>query len=51
MKVTQEPTEKDRLEAIEGIERGLDSMRRNAGKPAEEFFEEFFAEEGILDRR
>ena len=37
----------DRIEAIEGIERGLESMRRNAGKPAEEFFRELFAEKGI----
>ena len=40
---------KDRIEAIEGIKRGLESMRRNAGKPAEKFFEEFFAEKGISD--
>lgn len=38
---------KDRMEAIEGIRRGLQSMKRNAGKPAEEFFREFFAEKGI----
>jgi hypothetical protein len=25
----------DRMEAIEGIRRGLESMKRNAGKPAE----------------
>src|SRR5882724_7570951 len=35
---------KDRMEAIEGIERGLESMRRQRGKPATEFFREFFAE-------
>ena len=34
---------KDRMEAIEGIKRGLDSMKRNAGKPADKFFQEFFA--------
>ena len=33
----------DRMEAIEGIKRGLESMKRNAGKPAEEFFQEFLA--------
>ena len=33
---------KDRMEAIEGIKRGLESMKRNAGKPAEKFFQEFF---------
>ncbi len=38
---------KDRMEAIEGIKRGLDSMRRNAGKPADKFFQEFFADKGI----
>ena len=44
----QEPLEaKDRMEAIEGIKRGLDSMKRNAGKPADKFFQEFFADKGI----
>ncbi|HET6890293.1 MAG TPA: type II toxin-antitoxin system Phd/YefM family antitoxin [Pyrinomonadaceae bacterium] len=38
---------KERMEAIEGIKRGLESMKRNAGKPAEKFFTEFFAEKGI----
>lgn len=38
---------KDRMEAIEGIKRGLESMKRNQGKPAAEFFSEFFAEKGI----
>ena len=38
---------KDRMEAIEGIKRGLDSMKRNAGKPADKFFQEFFADKGI----
>jgi len=38
---------KERMEAIEGIKRGLQSMKRNAGKPAEKFFQEFFAEKGI----
>ena len=33
----------DRMEAIEGIKRGLESMRRQRGKPATEFFREFFA--------
>ena len=40
----------DRTEAIEGIKLGLESMKRNAGKSAEEFFREFFAEEGISER-
>ena len=38
---------KDRIEAIQGIKRGLESMRRNAGIPAENFFQEFFSEKGI----
>jgi prevent-host-death family protein len=38
---------RDRIEAIEGIRRGLESMRRNAGKPAEKFFKEFFSEKRI----
>ena len=40
---------KDRMEAIEGIRRGLESMKRQRGKPATEFFQEFFAEKGISD--
>ena len=32
-----------RMEAIEGIRRGLESMKQNKGKPAEKFFQEFFA--------
>ncbi|MGH9429210.1 MAG: type II toxin-antitoxin system Phd/YefM family antitoxin [Terriglobia bacterium] len=38
---------KDRMEALEGIKRGLESMKRHRGKPAEKFFQEFFAEKGI----
>src|SRR5438067_4949620 len=41
---------KDRIEAIEGIRRGLESMRGQRGKPAEVFFTEFFAERGIPER-
>ena len=40
---------KERIEAIEGIRRGLQSMKRNAGKPAAEFFRAFFAEKGIAE--
>ena len=36
-----------RIESIEGIRRELESMKRNAGKPAEKFFQEFFTEKGI----
>lgn len=39
----------DRMEAIEGIRRGLESMKRNAGRPAEEFFQEFFTERKISE--
>ena len=39
----------DRMEAIEGIKRGLESMKRNNGKTAEEFFHDFFAEKGISE--
>ena len=38
---------KDRMEASQGIKRGLESMKRNAGKPADKFFQDFFAEKGI----
>ncbi|HEY9500239.1 MAG TPA: type II toxin-antitoxin system Phd/YefM family antitoxin [Pyrinomonadaceae bacterium] len=41
---------KERMEAIEGLKRGLESMKRNAGKPAEKFFQEFFSEIGIAER-
>ncbi len=37
----------DRAEAIVGIHRGLVSMRRGEGRPAEEAFEELRAELGI----
>jgi prevent-host-death family protein len=40
---------KDRMEAIEGIRRGLESMKRHRGKPAAAVFSEFFAEQGIPD--
>jgi len=40
---------KDRIEAIEGIRRGLESMQRQRGKPATKFFREFFAEKGIAE--
>ena len=40
---------KDRMEALDGIKRGLESMKRQRGKPAEKFFQEFFAEKGISE--
>lgn len=39
----------DRMEAIEGIRRGMESMKRNAGKPSERFFRDFFAKKGISE--
>jgi hypothetical protein len=41
---------KDTMEAVEGIKCGLESMKRNAGKPAEKFFQELFVEKGISER-
>jgi hypothetical protein len=41
---------RDRMEAIEGLRRGLESLKRNGGKPAEKFFREFFGEKGISER-
>ena len=38
---------KDRMEAIEGIRRGLESMKAGRGRPAEEVFKEMFAKYGI----
>jgi hypothetical protein len=37
------------MAANDGIKRVLESMERNAGKPAEKFFREFFAEKGISE--
>jgi hypothetical protein len=34
----------DRMEAIGGIKLGLESVKRNAVKPAPKFFQEFFNE-------
>jgi hypothetical protein len=51
VEIYQKLTEaKDRMEAIEGIKRGLESMKRDAGKPAKKFFQEFFTEKGISER-
>jgi prevent-host-death family protein len=40
-----------KMETIEGIKRGLESIKRNGGKPADKFFREFFAEKGISERK
>jgi hypothetical protein len=42
---------KDRTEAIEGIKRGLESMKQQRGNPASEFFQQFFAKRGISDHK
>ena len=39
-----------KMETIAGIKRGLESMKRHGGKPAEKFFREFFAEKGVSER-
>lgn len=41
---------KERMEAIEGIRCGLASMKARRGKPAEDFFAEFFAHNDIPDK-
>jgi hypothetical protein len=46
---SNERAELDRMDAINGIKRGLQSMKSSAGKPAAEFFREFFAENGIAE--
>jgi prevent-host-death family protein len=40
----------ERMKAIEAIRHGLESIKRNGGKPAEKFFREFFTEKGISER-
>lgn len=37
----------DRMEAIDGILRGLESMKRKTSTRAEDFFREFFSEKSI----
>lgn len=39
----------ERTETIEGIRRGLESMKADQGKPIEEFFKEFLATYGITE--
>jgi len=41
--------EKDRREAIEGIRRGLADFEAGLHRPAEQFFDEFFAKHNISD--
>lgn len=46
----QDLNAKDRMEAIEGINKGLDSMQRKSGKHADKFFDEFFVDKAIPER-
>jgi len=43
----QDLKRRDRMDTIEGIKRGLESMERRQGKPAADFLREFFAEKDI----
>ena len=40
---------RERIEAIEGIRRGLQSMKEKRGMPADRFFAEFFARNNITE--
>jgi prevent-host-death family protein len=40
---------KERMETIEGIRRGLESVKAKRGKPADKFFAEFFAWNDIAE--
>lgn len=42
---------KERMDAIEGIRRGLESMRAKRGMAAAKFFTEFFARNNISEDR
>ena len=42
---------KKRMEAMEGIRRGLESMKAKRGMPADKFFAEFFARNEISKER
>ena len=42
---------KERMEAIEGIRRGLDSMNKNRGMRADKFFDSFFAKNKFPEER
>ncbi|MGH9914021.1 MAG: type II toxin-antitoxin system Phd/YefM family antitoxin [Pyrinomonadaceae bacterium] len=41
---------KDRIEAIEGIRRGLADMKAGRGTPSDKFFAEFFAKNNIPEK-
>lgn len=42
---------KERMEAIEGVRSGLESMKAKRGKPADNFFAEFFSRNKLSGRR
>jgi prevent-host-death family protein len=42
---------KERMEALEGIRRGLESMKAKRGMPARKFFAEFFARNNLPEDR
>jgi PHD/YefM family antitoxin component YafN of YafNO toxin-antitoxin module len=42
---------KERMEAIEGVRNGLESMKAKRSKPAEAFFAEFFSRNNLSERR
>jgi prevent-host-death family protein len=42
---------KERMEALEGIRRGLESMKAKRGTPARKFFAEFFARNNVPEDR
>jgi prevent-host-death family protein len=42
---------KERIEAIEGVRSGLESMKAKRGKPADPFFAEFYSRNKLSKRR
>jgi prevent-host-death family protein len=40
---------RERMETIEGIRRGIESMKAGAGKTSEVFFKEFFSKHNIAE--
>jgi len=42
---------KEHMEALEGIRRGLKSLKAKGGMPADKFFDEFFARNNLSEDR
>lgn len=42
---------KERMETLEGIRHGLESLKAKRGMPADKFFDEFFARNKLSDGR